>query len=116
MLLATAKTLENIRPWVYVLACENDTFYVGFSRRLRCRLQQHFDGCGADFTRRNAPLGVLEIRPASSEKDEYDVWCDYVKIYGLTRVGGWNYYLARDFGFKWYFRLPSLQFNKRQFA
>jgi hypothetical protein len=101
VILAKAHKLQRIHPWIYVLACERDTFYVGFSRYLHNRLRCHFTGCGAYFTRQHRPLRVLELREARSEKDEFRLWTIYAEIYGTKRVGGWSRHLADEFGFDW---------------
>ena len=111
MLLARAQTLKKLSPRIYVLACEGDTFYVGFSRYLHNRLKCHFMGLGAFFTKKHKPLRVLEIRPAKSEKDEFELWTHYAKKYGYLRVGGWSEHLCGEFGFKWP-RLPRMTREK----
>lgn len=84
-----------------MLACKDDTFYVGFSRYLHNRLKCHFLGVGAHFTRLHKPLRVLELRPANSEEDEFRLWCIYAELYGRTRVGGWSKHLCAEFNFTW---------------
>lgn len=107
MLLAPASTLQKLSPRIYVLACEHNTFYVGFSRYLHNRLKCHWIGAGAFFTKKHKPLRVLEIRPAKNERDEFELWKHYAARYGYLRVGGWSEHLCGEFGFKWP-RLPKL--------
>lgn len=56
---------------------------------------------GAFFTREHKPLRVLEIRPATSEKDEYVLWQLYARKYGVARVGGYSPRICKQLGFKW---------------
>ena len=39
-------------PWVYILQCADDSFYVGSTTDLDARLEQHQRGLGAAYTRR----------------------------------------------------------------
>ena len=42
--------------WMYILECSDGSFYVGSTRDLARRLQQHQDGRGAAYTRRRLPV------------------------------------------------------------
>ena len=91
------------QAWVYVLKCQHNTFYVGFTRNLKSRLKQHFSGSGAVFTKRHKPLKLLLKHKANSERDEFETWLGFVVLYGLTRVGGYNKILCYKLGYKWPF-------------
>ncbi len=45
--------------WMYILECADGSFYVGSTRDLARRLQQHQDGKGAAFTRRRRPVKLV---------------------------------------------------------
>ena len=45
--------------WMYILECADGSFYVGSTRDLARRLQQHQDGKGAAFTRRRRPVRLV---------------------------------------------------------
>jgi putative endonuclease len=49
--------------YVYMLECENGTYYTGSTIDLDRRMQQHFTGMGANHTRKYSPkkLVYLEI-------------------------------------------------------
>lgn len=101
MTLCTAARLAKPLGFVYVLRCEGNRFYVGFSRNVEKRIRQHFDGVGAEFTKLFAPTCVVDTVPANGERDEYAIWKTYAKKFGCRRVGGWNEWLAAQFGFEW---------------
>lgn len=74
---------------------------MGFTQHLATRMEQHFAGEGAEFTKRYEPLKLVAKFPAFNEQHEYAIFKQYVAIHGLVRVGGWNSILAKKFGFKW---------------
>jgi putative endonuclease len=43
-------------PWVYILKCRDDSFYVGSTRDLERRLSEHNEGLGAVYTRSRLPV------------------------------------------------------------
>lgn len=99
MVLCLASKLARPRGFVYVLACKGGKLYVGFSTKLHERLKQHFAGLGAEFTKRNKPVRLLEYKPADGEAEEFLTWKYYAKRRGLRMVGGWNEFLCSEFGF-----------------
>jgi putative endonuclease len=42
-------------PWTYILECADGSFYVGSTRDLEERVEQHNTGHGAAYTRRRRP-------------------------------------------------------------
>ncbi len=43
-------------PWVYILECQDKSFYVGSTYDLERRLSEHNEGLGAAYTRRRRPV------------------------------------------------------------
>jgi putative endonuclease len=43
-------------PWTYILECADGSFYVGSTRDLEERVEQHNTGLGAAYTRRRRPV------------------------------------------------------------
>ena len=80
---------------VYILRCQNDKYYVGYTTDLNRRFEQHLDlaqeGQGAKFTQKYKPIEVLEVHPGCDTFDEDK----YVKImmakYGIDNVRGGSY-------------------------
>lgn len=48
---------------VYIILCKNHKLYTGYTRNLKQRYQQHFNGTGAKFTRSNPPIRIVYIEP-----------------------------------------------------
>lgn len=42
--------------WTYILECSDGSFYVGSTRSLDLRLEQHHLGMGSEYTRRRLPV------------------------------------------------------------
>jgi hypothetical protein len=51
--------------WVYILHCENDTYYVGQTSRLYRRFWEHESGKGGVNTFENPPEEILAIYPVN---------------------------------------------------
>ncbi|WP_396659440.1 GIY-YIG nuclease family protein [Microbacterium sp.] len=45
--------------YVYILRCSDGTFYVGSTKDLALRLEQHSSGHGAAYTRRRLPVTLV---------------------------------------------------------
>ena len=45
--------------WTYILECSDGSFYVGSTRDLDLRLEQHRLGLGATYTRRRLPVKLV---------------------------------------------------------
>jgi putative endonuclease len=46
-------------PFMYILKCRDDTFYVGSTRDLERRFAQHQGGVGAEYTRHRLPVELV---------------------------------------------------------
>ena len=46
-------------PWVYLLKCSDDSYYVGSTRDLERRFLEHAAGEGAAYTRRRLPVTLV---------------------------------------------------------
>ncbi|CDZ76444.1 GIY-YIG nuclease superfamily protein [Legionella massiliensis] len=47
--------------WVYILLCENNTYYTGFTNNLLKRYQSHIDGTGkCKYTRSFKPVKIAQ--------------------------------------------------------
>ena len=44
---------------LYILECEDGTYYTGTTSNLDLRLKQHFDGGGANYTQKRRPKKVV---------------------------------------------------------
>ena len=55
--------------WVYILLCENNTYYTGYTTDLRKRFQSHMDGSGkCKYTRSFKPLSIAQCWKINGDK------------------------------------------------
>lgn len=55
--------------WVYILYCNNDTYYTGYTSDLARRYQQHLHGTGGcKYTRSFRPLAIAQCWKISHSK------------------------------------------------
>lgn len=78
--------------YVYTLNLEGDNKYVGYTRNLQKRLNQHFSGNGAKWTQKYRPVSIENIKSAPSvacaKKLETFVYYKMKKNYGASKVRG----------------------------
>ena len=55
--------------WVYVVKCNNDSNYIGFTSNLRKRWKQHLNGDGADWTKRYKPKYLMYWEEFDNQED-----------------------------------------------
>lgn len=62
---------------VYILKCNDGTFYTGYTNHLKRRLKQHKMGKGAKYTRGRGPFEVVYMKRFSTKqealKEEYAI-------------------------------------------
>jgi len=79
------------REKIYVLECKEGKYYIGKSRDVESRVQQHFNGSGSSFTFRYRPLRLIESREMRSPLDEDQTVKEYMFNYGMNNVRGGSY-------------------------
>ncbi len=47
--------------YVYILACEDGSFYTGYTKDLERRVEQHRNGHGARYTRMHEPRNLVYV-------------------------------------------------------
>ena len=47
--------------YVYVLLCEDGTFYTGYAKNIKSRLKQHKKGIGAKYTHTHTPSKLVYL-------------------------------------------------------
>jgi type I restriction enzyme S subunit len=55
--------------WVYIVKCNNDSNYIGFTSNLRKRWEQHLNGGGADWTKRYKPKYLMYWEEFDNQED-----------------------------------------------
>jgi len=53
--------------WVYLLRCSNGAYYLGHTDNVSRRLKEHNAGCGAEYTKKYRPVGLVFKEPFESE-------------------------------------------------
>jgi putative endonuclease len=67
---------------VYILLCQDDSYYSGYTRDLKARLRQHWTGKGARYTRMNKPKQIVYVESFHSRTEAMQ---REKTIKGLTR-------------------------------
>jgi predicted GIY-YIG superfamily endonuclease len=76
---------------LYVLELEDGKYYVGKTKDVKRRVEEHMKGDGSAWTWTYRPVKVLETRAVKSEHDENNVTKDLMKKYGIDNVRGGSY-------------------------
>jgi predicted GIY-YIG superfamily endonuclease len=76
---------------LYVLQLENGKYYVGKSKDVMKRSQQHKTGNGSAWTGKYKPIKIVELRDLKDHHDENNTTKDYMKKYGIKNVRGGSY-------------------------
>lgn len=51
--------MEKLEGWMYILLCNDDSYYVGSTIDLVRRLEQHSNGEGANHTKKRLPVKLV---------------------------------------------------------
>ena len=61
--------MKNDFYWVYILHCENNTYYTGYTNDLAKRYKSHINGTGkCKYTRSFKPLGIAQCWKINGDK------------------------------------------------
>jgi predicted GIY-YIG superfamily endonuclease len=91
------KLVSDFTWYLYVLLLENDFYYIGITLYPQERILSHFNGLGANFTKRNTPKKLIELYSLNefdrklAYKQETLKTREYRKIYGGDKVIGGKY-------------------------
>jgi len=55
--------------YVYILLCEDGSYYTGYARRVERRFEQHRRGLGARYTRMHRPLRIVYVEEVDSRSE-----------------------------------------------
>src|SRR3989304_3451341 len=65
---ATSKKAKNKKPergkksyYVYLLLCDDGSYYTGYTNNIASRLERHKKGCGARYTRMHRPKRIVHV-------------------------------------------------------
>lgn len=54
---------------VYILECEDGSYYIGYSTDVQKRFKKHLSGKGAKYTRSHKPKSILVTFPCSTKSE-----------------------------------------------
>lgn len=55
--------------WVYIMECNDGSFYTGVSNNISKRLEQHNNGLGAKYTNSRKPVSLVYFEKHSSRSE-----------------------------------------------
>ena len=70
-----------MKGWMYILLCSNGQYYTGSTNDLERRMEQHLNGEGSNFTKKNPPVELVYCE----EFDRIDE-----AFYREKQVQGWS--------------------------
>lgn len=76
---------------IYVLALEEGKYYIGKTKNLKSRLDQHFTSYGSEWTRKYKPIDVVETIDDCDDLDEEKYTLKYMNKYGVDNVRGGSF-------------------------
>lgn len=92
--------------YLYILALENNNYYVGITQDVNKRYEEHTSGRGAHFTRMYHPIGLICCRELpygnkkQAEVEETKVTLLMMALFGIEHVRGGDYYQANIYDVK----------------
>lgn len=72
---------------VYALLLEDNCYYIGFTKNLLRRLNEHKSGNGSSWTKLHKPIRVLEVIDGGLSQEK-KLTVRYATIYGADKVRG----------------------------
>lgn len=85
-------------PYIYVLKCQDNCYYVGYTNRFEKRMKQHFIKCKrVTWTALHPPIEIIKVIDISNtEIDDYNKYetaetIHFMKKYGIENVRGGDF-------------------------
>ncbi len=76
---------------IYILKLKNDNYYVGKTKNVNKRFQEHLSGSGSSWTQMHKPLEIIKIIPNASIFEEDKQVKELMSIHGINKVRGGSY-------------------------
>lgn len=70
-----------MKAYIYILLCDDGSYYTGSTRDLEQRLEDHFSGVGANYTRKHKPIKLVYYEEFDRIDEAY---------YREKQVQGWS--------------------------
>jgi hypothetical protein len=77
--------------FIYILQLQEGKYYVGKTNNPSFRIDSHFNANGSAWTKKYAPIKLLELLPDKDDYDEDKYTKIYMDIYGVDNVRGGSY-------------------------
>jgi len=96
---ATSKKAKNKKPergkksyYVYLLLCDDGSYYTGYTNNVASRLERHKKGCGARYTRMRRPKRVVYVeefrtRGAATRREQQIKALSHREKHELVSIG-----------------------------
>lgn len=77
--------------YIYLLECEHGNYYVGKTKNVQLRFEQHLHDKSASWTTLHRPISIMEIIESDDPYEEDKITKKCMQIYGIDRVRGGSY-------------------------
>jgi len=81
--------------FIYILKLQAGKYYVGKTTNPSFRLDKHFNGDGSAWTKKYAPINVIELIPDCDDYDEDKYTKIWMDKYGVANVRGGSFVSLR---------------------
>jgi predicted GIY-YIG superfamily endonuclease len=76
---------------IYILKLRAGKYYIGKTRNIEKRYEEHLTGTGSGWTKKHKPLSLLATIKSTSQFDEDKYVKEYMAKYGIENVRGGSY-------------------------
>ena len=76
---------------IYILKLKDNNYYVGKTKDVNKRFQEHISGNGSSWTKKYKPCEILKIINNASIFEEDKQVKEMMSIYGIDKVRGGSY-------------------------
>jgi hypothetical protein len=77
--------------YIYVLALEQNKYYIGKTNNPSFRIENHIDGTGSSWTKKYKPIKLIELIPDCTDYHEDMYTRMYMDKFGIDNVRGGSY-------------------------
>jgi predicted GIY-YIG superfamily endonuclease len=82
------ENLDITKNYIYVLQLIENRYYVGRTSNILRRIEEHFTGFGAIYTKTYKPIKVIEVQEELTSNDERIKTIEIMEKYGWEKVRG----------------------------
>jgi predicted GIY-YIG superfamily endonuclease len=76
---------------IYILKLRGGKYYIGNTRNIERRWEEHITGRGAGWTKKHIPISLIKTIKSTSQFDEDKYVKEYMAKYGIENVRGGTY-------------------------